>query len=72
MASITERKVIKVGNKKRQSSAITLPADWVRFHQPEKVKLICGNIILVIPPDVWENKAFQSRLKDLLKWFGIL
>ena len=72
MASITERKVIKVGNRKRQSSAITLPADWVRFHQPDKVKLIYGRIVLVIPPDEWEDRTFRYRLENFLKESEIL
>jgi len=44
----TQRKVVEVGNKKYRSTTVTLPLDWIRFNQLNKVDIFYDSLIVIV------------------------
>lgn len=65
MTSKTTRKILKIGNKEFQSSAITLPKDWVRFNRLKKVDLYYAKLIVITPPD--QNQYIEDKIREFLQ-----
>jgi len=64
MVSKTQRKLIEVGNKKYRSTAVTLPLDWVRFNQPNKVDIFYDSLLVLALPN--QSKELEQKLRDFL------
>ena len=65
MVSKTQRKIIEIGNKKYRSSAITLPLDWVRFNQPDKVDIFYDSLLVLALPN--QSEELEEKLSDFLR-----
>jgi len=65
MVSKTTRKIIKLGNKKYQSFAITLPLDWFRFNQPYEVDIYYNSLVVVVVPN--KSEKLEEKLLNFMQ-----
>jgi len=68
MPSETMRKVLKIGGRTgvRHSSAITLPAPWVRYHNldGEQVRVFFDDVLIVLPLSA--SAEIERRVREIL------
>lgn len=63
-----QRSLIEVGSKNR-SSAITLPAAWVRFwklKKKQRLDVIANGVLIVIPPNHPEREMVKEKIRSVL------
>jgi hypothetical protein len=69
MVSKTQRKIIEIGNKKYRSTAVTLPPDWIRFHEPDMVDIFYDSILVLSLPN--QSNDLEKKLRDFLQILSI-
>ena len=63
-----QRSLLEIGGKDR-SSAITLPAGWVRFwklKKGQKLDIIVDRIVVIIPPTHPELDELKDRIRGVV------
>ncbi len=64
MPSEVKRRVFKIGGKTEKSSAIILPAPWVRYEgvgKGDEVKVLFDGLLIVLPPGATEEDEARAR-----------